>query len=173
MTLPTAIRRLSFREIENDEAPFSFAEYNYKVEKILNTIEELNAEAASFARGLVPREGSATLVTLSGELGAGKTAFVKAAAAALGVSEVVTSPTFVLEKVYALEGAFKKLIHIDAYRLEKGESLATLAFDELMHEPTNLVMLEWPERVSGELGNVAIAISLEVIADNARKITYG
>src|SRR3989338_8753227 len=104
------------------------------MQKLIRTLAELEAEAARFARELVPRNTGATLVTLSGELGAGKTAFVKAVAKALGVGEVVNSPTFVLEKIYPLPlfsqksgKGFKRLIHIDAYRLEKGGDLAPLA----------------------------------------------
>src|SRR5579863_2270406 len=100
------------------------------MEKVISSIIELESEAAECVSGLVPKQSDATLVTLSGELGAGKTAFVKAAAKALGVEEVVNSPTFVLEKIYALPagGAFRRLIHMDAYRLESGAELAPLGF---------------------------------------------
>ncbi|HET9641369.1 MAG TPA: tRNA (adenosine(37)-N6)-threonylcarbamoyltransferase complex ATPase subunit type 1 TsaE, partial [Candidatus Paceibacterota bacterium] len=70
-------------------------------EKQSRDIGEFEEEAARFVRALRPNE-QATLVTLSGELGAGKTAFTKAAARALGITETVTSPTFVLEKIYLL-----------------------------------------------------------------------
>ena len=131
-------------------------------------------KAARFVGPLAPRE-NATLVTLSGELGTGKTAFVKAAAHSLGVEEVMTSPTFVLEKIYLLpEGKrFKRLIHIDAYRLEKGNELSALGFDELMQDATNLVFLEWPEKVAGALPDPAGKIIITVQADDSRIISYG
>lgn len=116
----------------------------------------------------------ATLVTLSGELGAGKTAFTKAAAKALGVEEIITSPTFVLEKIYLLgEQPFKRLIHIDAYRLEKGADLAPLGFDELMQDAGNLILLEWPEKVDDVLPAATVRISLTVNPDGSRIIFYG
>lgn len=145
------------------------------MEKILNDLGTFEREATAFVTRLMPHAESATLVTLSGELGAGKTAFVKAVAKALGVTEVVTSPTFVLEKIYALPAAsrFTKLVHIDAYRLEKGDTLAPLRFDELMTDSKNLIMLEWPERVSEALPKAMVTISIEVLPGGGRKITYG
>ena len=144
------------------------------MEKMVHTLEEFNAEAVRFVETLVPKSSGATLVTLSGNLGAGKTAFVKAAAASLGVSGVVTSPTFVLEKIYALPESvsFKRLVHIDAYRLESGTELPPLGFDEIMKDPPTLVFLEWPEKVADALPKPAAAISITA-TDDSRKISYG
>ncbi len=140
----------------------------------IRTLDELETEAARFARGLSPTLRGATLVTLAGELGAGKTAFTQAVAKALGVEESVTSPTFVLEKIYGLtKSIFKRLIHIDAYRLEKGSDLTPLGFDELMQDTGNLILREWPERVADALPDPAVKISIIVNADNSRTITYG
>lgn len=144
------------------------------MEQVIRTLEEFEAAATHFVGSLMPGE-RATLVTLSGELGAGKTAFTKAVAWALGVNEVVTSPTFVIEKVYLLGGEtpkFKRLVHIDAYRLLKGSELAALGFDELMKDPSSLVMLEWPEKVADALPAPAAAISIVVQSDDTRTISY-
>ncbi len=104
----------------------------------------------------------ATVVGLSGHLGAGKTAFVKAVAKELGITGEVTSPTFVLMKIYSIEvrpsrpnlqgptykvSPWTRLIHIDAYRLEKREELQALDFENIVSDPGNLVMIEWPENV--------------------------
>ena len=107
--------------------------------------------------------------------GAGKTAFSKVVASVLGVEETVTSPTFVLEKIYALpEGKdFERLVHIDAYRLESGSDLAPLGFDELMRDEKNLVLLEWPEKVAEALPVPALRISFETLPDDSRVMTYG
>jgi len=145
------------------------------MEKALASLSDLEAEAHALVERLVPNEGKATLVTLSGDLGAGKTAFTQAIARAYGVSETVTSPTFVLEKVYALPGSsgFTHLIHIDAYRLEGGDELNALGWSALMKERGNLVMLEWPENVKEALPEADIAIRLEAQADGSRTISYG
>ncbi|MEA2701578.1 MAG: tRNA threonylcarbamoyladenosine biosynthesis protein TsaE [Candidatus Parcubacteria bacterium] len=146
------------------------------MQRTLPTLEFLAAEADAFAAQLTPRSNEATLVTLSGELGAGKTSFTQALARTLGVTEHVTSPTFVLEKIYELpEGAgrgFVRLVHIDAYRLEGGDALAPLNFAALVQDPKNLVVLEWPERIVDALPTPAHAIALEVLPDNERSITY-
>ncbi len=144
------------------------------MEKVVHTLEEFAAEAEVFARGLRPRADGATLVTLSGELGAGKTAFTKAVAATLGVTDIVNSPTFVLEKIYDLSvgHTFSKLIHIDAYRLKGGEELAPLKLDELMRDPENLILLEWPERVADALPPATHTISITPV-EGARQIIYG
>lgn len=135
----------------------------------------LQEEAEEFSRKLARARGQgATLVTLSGELGAGKTAFTKAVAKAFGVEETVNSPTFVLEKIYKLpEGrGFERLVHIDAYRLESVSDLAALGFDELMRESGNLVFFEWPEKVSGALPEPFARVSLEALPDGTRTISY-
>ena len=145
----------------------------------VQTFADFNTEATRFASSLEPSQQGATFVTLSGELGAGKTAFVKAVARALGVEEVITSPTFVLEKIYLLPpelghpmSKFRRLVHIDAYRLERGSDLAPLGFDELMQNSENLILLEWPERVADALPGVARHISFKMLPDGSREISY-
>lgn len=143
--------------------------------KAVHTLEQFRDEAKAFAAQLSPQESSATLITLSGELGAGKTTFVKTVADTLGVEDEVTSPTFVLEKIYVLPagGAFSRLVHIDAYRLEGGAELSPLRMDELMQDPTNLILLEWPEKVADALPSVTLPIKILARKDGGRMIMYG
>ncbi len=143
------------------------------MQRFLPDLEALTKEAKIFTGTLAPKARGATLITLSGELGAGKTSFVQGVAASLGVVGSVTSPTFVLEKVYELRGQpFSKLIHIDAYRLVSGDELRALGFDELMGDAGNLVLLEWPEKVSDLLPAPAHRITLTVPETGGRSITY-
>jgi len=144
------------------------------MELILNTLEALQEEANALAARLTPKTDAATLITLSGELGAGKTSFTQALAKAYGIEEHVTSPTFVLEKIYRLpEGkGFTRLAHIDAYRLKSGTELSSLGFADLMNDPHTLVVLEWPEMVVDGLPSADIAISLVVTDDQSRTLTY-
>ncbi|MFH1178564.1 MAG: tRNA (adenosine(37)-N6)-threonylcarbamoyltransferase complex ATPase subunit type 1 TsaE, partial [bacterium] len=107
--------------------------------------------------------------------GAGKTTFTKAIAKVLGVEETVTSPTFVLEKIYKLGhpmSKFERLIHIDAYRLETGRDLAPLGFNEILRDAGNLILLEWPERVAEALPTPDARISFVVHTDGSRTILY-
>ncbi len=144
------------------------------MEKALPDLPAFLAEARAFASTLTRADGRATLVTLSGELGAGKTTFTQEVARTLGVTEPVTSPTFVLAKSYALPkaGAFSRLVHIDAYRLAEGKDLAPLAFDAVMEEPGTLVLLEWPEMVADGLPRADVALALTALPDGSRTISY-
>ena len=98
-----------------------------------------------------PRIHTATVLALSGDLGAGKTAFTQMCAKHLGIEDVVVSPTFVIAKFYSIEREqfpWNRLIHIDAYRLESWQELQALGFDEIFTDPNNLVIIEWPEQVA-------------------------
>ena len=105
-------------------------------EFISHSIQETDALAASFASRLQGGE----VILLEGELGAGKTAFVKGLAKALGVVEVVTSPTFTLLNEY--QGTRLKLYHFDLYRLAEGEA-EELGFDEYYHRKDAVCCIEW------------------------------
>lgn len=133
---------------------------------------EMEAEAARFVTGLVPRVDRATVVALSGELGAGKTAFVKGIAKALGVAEHVTSPTFVIMKIYDLEGQkYDRLIHIDAYRLKGEHHLNVLGWKDLIADPKNLICMEWPEQAEGAIPSSALRVAFRYSGDQ-REIEY-
>lgn len=94
----------------------------------------------------------ATIVGLSGDLGAGKTTLVQAIARSLGVTEHITSPTFVIAKYYATQDVkFQKLIHIDAYRIEDPQELMTIGWETMKEESNTLVVIEWPEKIEGLL----------------------
>lgn len=91
---------------------------------------------------------NATIVTLVGDLGAGKTTLTQALAVVLGVKENIISPTFVIMKKYETKkGKWKNLIHIDAYRLENSQQLLNLGWEEIIKDKNNIILLEWPELV--------------------------
>lgn len=143
------------------------------MERHVSDREAMEAFAGEFVRSLVPG-AAARVVALSGDLGAGKTAFAQGVAKALGVREVVTSPTFVIEKVYDLEAqGFGRLIHIDAYRLDGAEELRKLGWDTIVADPENLILIEWPERVPGLLPGDARTLSFAHGSGDERIITYG
>lgn len=104
----------------------------------------------------------ATVVALNGDLGAGKTTLVKALAAELGITEVVTSPTFTIMKRYeAKEGApFPTLYHLDVYRIDDVSELAPLRFNELLTLDNTLICIEWAEKITSLLPPHTITITL-------------
>ena len=138
-----------------------------------HSIEEMYETAAEFALRLSPKPTGATVVTLGGDLGSGKTTFARGIARAYGVEDAVKSPTFVIEKVYVpAVGRFSRLVHIDAYRLSGAHDLEVLGWKELIEEPTNIIILEWPEKVEGAIPADAVKVSLEFAGENVRKISY-
>ena len=139
------------------------------MEQKVPNLETLQTIARELVFTLKPTDVT-TLVTLSGELGAGKTTFIQMIGKELGVSEPMVSPTFVLEKIYELDGTkgFSKLVHIDAYRLKSGEELTALGFSELARDGKNIILLEWPEMVADVLPKATIVISLAVHEDGTR-----
>lgn len=123
--------------------------------------------------GMEYAENRALVVGLSGDLGAGKTAFSQRMAKLLGVGDVVNSPTFVIQKNYLTQNpVFKNFVHIDAYRLEGGEEIEKLKFRELLKTPETLIFIEWPEKVAEILPKNTIMLSFESIDENTRKISY-
>ena len=118
--------------------------------------------------------GKATTVGLIGNLGSGKTTFTQAVARVLGVTGRVTSPTFVIMKKYLVkESPWRNLVHIDCYRLENQKDLLCLGWDELVANPENLILVEWPERVGDLLSSPTLKIKFEIINETTRKIIYG
>lgn len=138
---------------------------------ITNSEEENLKIAEDFLSKLSTKESSATVVGLYGDLGAGKTTFTKAIAEVFKIDETITSPTFVIEKIYELvDQKFSHLIHIDAYRLEIEDELVSLGWKEIISNPKNIIFVEWPEKVSGIMPE-HIKISFKSLEnENSREI---
>ena len=115
------------------------------------------------------REG--TVLCLQGELGSGKTLFVKALARTLGVEGEVTSPTFSLMNIY--EGICP-IFHFDLYRLNTEEELDDIGFYEYVEEPEGIVVIEWPDKFPESLPEDYVVIFFEAEANspNGRVITF-
>ncbi len=119
--------------------------------------------AAEFAATLNGGE----IVLLSGELGAGKTAFVKGLTAALGITDEVTSPTFTLMNVY--RGALT-LYHFDVYRLHSGEEAYAAGLTEFFGEAGSVSCIEWWENVADAIVGDTIKITINYLENEMREI---
>lgn len=114
----------------------------------------------------------ATVLALEGEVGAGKTTFVQTLAQTLGVREVVTSPTFVVMKLYETSDPyFTRLVHIDAYRIESDIEMQPLHFIDMLADPHTLICIEWPEHIASLLPSTAKTIKWAVQDDTSRIVT--
>jgi tRNA threonylcarbamoyladenosine biosynthesis protein TsaE len=128
-------------------------------------------ETQVVARKIIEKSASqprqeALVLAMEGELGAGKTTFVQGLAKALGIKEKVLSPTFVIMR------RFKKLYHIDCYRLSGGQDLKELGFEEIIKNPKNIVVIEWAERVKNVLPKDAVWLKFEHEGEEKRKIKF-
>lgn len=140
---------------------------------ISNSLEETKIIAKKFAAQLQGGD----IVILSGELGAGKTAFTKGLAEYFGIEKEITSPTFTLMNVYDRDPNFhlddnvKKIIHIDTYRLKNAQELIDIGALDYIGAPGTITTIEWPEKISELLANKkTIAVTIEHISENERKI---
>jgi len=116
--------------------------------------------AEKFIRKL-RKKAQAVVIGLRGDLGAGKTTFVKFVAESLGIKNHITSPTFVIMKKFTIyDLRFKNLIHIDAYRLKESKELKNLGWDNIIKDPNNVIFLEWPEKVNDILPEDTIFVHL-------------
>ena len=128
-----------------------------QTEHIIHTVEDWRTFACTLLTGLK----TPVIFALSGPLGAGKTTFVQALAMELGVVDRPRSPTFSLLRTYVLPSPreqVKRLVHIDAYRLETAADVYALDLEGELAESGTIVALEWPERVGDALHALGVKI---------------
>ena len=135
-----------------------------------NQTNEIATEVAQKAMASMANRATATIISLSGELGAGKTTFAQGFARALSVSQNLRSPTFTLAKSYSIPNSDCTLWHIDCYRLEKPEDARTIDLPIIFKDPKALVLIEWPERIQLDTRNWDIKFS-HSNSENERKIS--
>jgi tRNA threonylcarbamoyladenosine biosynthesis protein TsaE len=120
---------------------------------------------------------TATLVSLSGDLGSGKTTFTQYIGKSLGIMEKINSPTFVISKKYTIPKTsifskkWKHLIHIDAYRLEGSNESENIGLSEQLNNSENIIFIEWPEMIQKSLPKDSIWLNFKYISEDAREIT--
>jgi tRNA threonylcarbamoyladenosine biosynthesis protein TsaE len=134
---------------------------------IFITHSPLETEAVGEQLGRMVRAGC--VIGLSGDLGAGKTQFVKGVARALGATERVHSPTFALINVYS--SGRLPLYHLDLYRLETQQQIDDAGLDEYFL-PDGVAIVEWVERWKRTRPDCYYSVRIEVIDETDRQIQY-
>ncbi|MCL4405443.1 MAG: tRNA (adenosine(37)-N6)-threonylcarbamoyltransferase complex ATPase subunit type 1 TsaE [Patescibacteria group bacterium] len=103
---------------------------------------------------------NAVVIGLQGDLGAGKTTFVKAFIRGLGVRKKVISPTFIVMRNFPIRGLRTRVYHIDAYRLGS-KALGKLGLRSIVGDPNNIVVIEWADRVKNILPRDAVVVDIK------------
>jgi tRNA threonylcarbamoyladenosine biosynthesis protein TsaE len=133
------------------------------------------AQTQAIAAELATRLRGGEVIAIEGELGAGKTVFVRGIAQGLGIDpKVVSSPTFVISQEYS-DPADKglTLIHIDAYRLRGDQDLQAIGWEEVLSNPKIVVAVEWPSRIATALPATRIEVRIKHRDPHSRLITMG
>ncbi|MGB3988214.1 MAG: tRNA (adenosine(37)-N6)-threonylcarbamoyltransferase complex ATPase subunit type 1 TsaE [Minisyncoccales bacterium] len=116
------------------------------------------------------REDRALVIAMEGDLGGGKTTFLKGFAKGLDLKKPILSPTFVIFRIYEINSKnYKRFYHFDCYRLEERD-LMDLGFEKIISDPENIVAIEWSERVSNILPQNVVKVRLEFINKEEREI---
>lgn len=121
-------------------------------------------------------KSSASVLVLSGTLGAGKTTFTKILAQKLGIRDVVNSPTYVIMKKYVCDEEvltpFLNFYHFDAYRIETKDEMRVLGFEKILQEPGALLCIEWGERIKELLPAHTVYLQIGIEADDSRTMNF-
>jgi len=137
---------------------------------VTGSAEETKSLACQFAKEL---KGGITLC-LHGELAAGKTTFTQGLGEFYGIDRM-TSPTYVIVHQYPINSPKSKIkifYHVDLYRLNNHTEIKAFDLDELWDDKSNLIVVEWPERLGDHLPKSRYEINFKIIGTDAREITF-
>lgn len=135
------------------------------MEITIKTVEDLPQAAYDFIAAMDDR----TVFAFHGEMGAGKTTFIKAVCLALGVEDEVNSPTFAIVNEYRSATTAELIYHFDCYRLKKVEEALDFGFEDYM-ESSALCFIEWPDIVEELLPGDVVDVNITVNEDGSRTI---
>ena len=132
----------------------------------INSIDEIAQAASQFVDAM----GESTVFAFYGKMGAGKTTFIKAVCEALGVTDVINSPTFAIVNEY-LDGKGEPIYHFDFYRIKRPQEVLDIGYEDYVYSG-NVCFMEWPELIEDLLPEDVVKVSVEEEADGSRKITF-
>lgn len=141
----------------------------------MKRISHSEKETEKIARKLAKKLRGGEIIGLIGNLGAGKTVFVRGLAKAFGIKKPITSPSFVLLKPYKIKDSrfkIKELVHVDAYRLKNEKDLIDIGIKDWLGKKDTISIIEWADRVKKILPKNAIKIKIKFgKRENERIIT--
>ena len=113
------------------------------------------------------------ILALIGDLGGGKTYFTKGLAQGLGIKKLISSPSFILMKIYPLKkGKIKQLCHVDLYRLKDPKDIIHLGLKEYLGQKNTICVIEWADKIKNILKPyIKITLNFQFVDRNTRKIT--
>lgn len=132
----------------------------------INRIEEIGPAAKEFIRAM----GDHTVFAFYGKMGVGKTTFIKAVCEALGVEDIITSPTFAIINEYRSDSG-ELIYHFDFYRIKKIEEVYDMGYEDYFYSGA-LCFIEWPELVEELLPEETVKISMEEQSDGSRIVKW-
>ncbi len=132
----------------------------------LPDVDATEAIGAALAQAM--RAGD--VITLEGPLGAGKTSIARGLLRGLGVAGEVPSPSFAIVQPYAPPEARLAVLHIDLYRIDDAAQLDELGLDDARHD--HVLIVEWPGHAGPNAWPDALALSIGITADGARRLTW-
>lgn len=128
-------------------------------------------DTEKFAFDLAKQLPRGTVITLDGDLGAGKTVFARGFARGLGITEPVSSPTYTIVQEYDLpQGG--RLYHLDLYRISGVEAGLAFGVDEFLDDPDSYALVEWPERIEGIIPDHALHLHITHTGSEEREISF-
>lgn len=126
-------------------------------------------ETIEFGKKIARKNLKSNVLALRGDLGGGKTTFLKGFAKEIGVKEEILSPTFVIFRKMRASGK-KFFFHFDCYRIKEEKELLDLGFEKIVKDKNNIVALEWPEKVRDILPKNSVFMEFRYINENEREI---
>ncbi len=132
------------------------------------TIPDLN-HIGEAAKTFVAAIGAHRVFAFYGSMGAGKTTFIKAVCEALGVQDVITSPTFAIVNEYEISE--REIYHFDFYRIKRLEEVYDMGYEEYFYSGA-LCFIEWPELIEPLLPDDAVRVSIEEQPDGSRRVSF-
>lgn len=138
--------------------------------KFIERLTHSEEETVAISQEIASLIKAPAILTLTGDLGAGKTVFSRGFARALGVTDHISSPTFTIVQEYEIP--LGTLYHMDLYRISSDEEAVSFGIEEFLNDSHSINLIEWPQRLKWLLPDSVISIEISHVSEFVRKIKY-